>query len=315
MICQNSVHQYSVDGTENHFEKYNYEWKIIESDFKGSIIQNQNKVTVDWKDSEKGDYTLLVTKSSSCGTISQELSIKLMDKINLKLEQIYYLCPDYKSMKISAPSGFDSYKWTNLNGQIISTNQDVNITEEGKYYVQVTSGSCVTRQEIDVLLVKFPTLIVNIDAENSVLIVASGGNTDVMYQLVDLSGMIVKEWQNSNTFFNLKEGKYVVQIKSKNGECLMDINLETMLIPNVITPNSDGKNDAWDLSRLLTQYPSAQIDIFDRFGRKLKTITKEDQFKWDGKLLGKPLQTDSYWFMIKFDDNVRKSGSILIKNK
>ena len=86
-------------------------------------------------------------------------------------------------------------------------------------------------------------------------------------------------------------------------------------IPNVITPNNDGINDLWDLNKFLKDYPNSVVEIFDRFGKKVKTISQVDNFKWDGRIAGKPVPTDNYWYVIKLNDKQTKSGSILIKNK
>jgi gliding motility-associated-like protein len=314
-ICQNSTHQYSVDTERNDNDFYKYNWSVIDQNFKGSIVQNQNKATVDWNNTALGKYTLQVEKFSVCGVVKELLNVEVINSVDLNLNSYYYLCPTSNFILIKAPEGFDNYQWTDSDGKIIGIDYEVKITKEGKYKLEASTGSCSSNQIIDVELVKFPTFLVKVDFENSILVIASGGNTDVEYQLESLNGFVVKEWQLSNTFFNVPEGEYLIKIKSKNGECLMILNVETMLIPNVITPNNDGLNDEWNLSKLLKNYPNAKVEVYDRFGKILKTITKEDHFKWDGKILGRPLASDSYWFIIKFDGNNSKSGSLLIKNK
>ncbi len=75
-----------------------------------------------------------------------------------------------------------------------------------------------------------------------------------------------------------------------------------MIIPNLISPNNDGINDFWDLNDYLKNYSDAVIEVYDRFGKQIKVITKTEHFKWDGKIGGKPLPTDTYWFVIKLAD-------------
>ncbi|MCA4808165.1 T9SS type B sorting domain-containing protein [Empedobacter stercoris] len=67
------------------------------------------------------------------------------------------------------------------------------------------------------------------------------------------------------------------------------------------------------MSKFLTAYPNAVIEIYDRFEKNVKTITQADQFIWDGRIRGKSVPTDNYWYVIKLNDEQTKSGSILIK--
>ncbi len=57
-----------------------------------------------------------------------------------------------------------------------------------------------------------------------------------------------------------------MQLDDKLDFC--DINQYPPFIPNVITPNADGKNDVWQIGNL-QYYPQNSLTIFDRWGKKV----------------------------------------------
>jgi gliding motility-associated-like protein len=76
-----------------------------------------------------------------------------------------------------------------------------------------------------------------------------------------------------------------------------------LLIPNVITPNSDGINDTWNVKNL-DAYPNASVDVYDRYGRKVfSTIGYGTQ--WDGTFRGTNLPTGAYYYIINPKLNTR----------
>ena len=79
-----------------------------------------------------------------------------------------------------------------------------------------------------------------------------------------------------------EEGYHYVFIKDKNG-CLLKLETEvgrTLYIPNIFTPNGDGKNDTFFISNL--PETGAKLRIYDRWGvLSYKSFYYEND--WDGK--------------------------------
>lgn len=69
------------------------------------------------------------------------------------------------------------------------------------------------------------------------------------------------------------------------------------LIPNVISPNGDGKNDYWRLDFIDIYYPEAEIEIFNRWG---ESIFKSQGYSnaWDGSYKGDALPVGAYYYTI-----------------
>ena len=66
-------------------------------------------------------------------------------------------------------------------------------------------------------------------------------------------------------------------------------------IPRFFTPNGDGENDTWS-PRNTQQYPNILTQIYDRYGRLLKELSRAET--WDGTYNGKALPTGDYWYII-----------------
>jgi gliding motility-associated-like protein len=117
--------------------------------------------------------------------------------------------------------------------------------------------------------------------------------------------------QNPNTFY-CQNGTYTVtQIVYDQFCCsstytlLIRINniVEELskFIPNIISPNGDGKNDYWRLDFINAYYPDAEIEIFNRWG---ESIFKSKGYAnaWDGTFRGSPLPVGVYFYTIDLKD-------------
>jgi gliding motility-associated-like protein len=81
------------------------------------------------------------------------------------------------------------------------------------------------------------------------------------------------------------------------GECT-PVNL--LVIPNTFTPNieKDGYHDLWDIKNI-NLFPDADIQVFDRWGRRVYQSYGGSGDKWDGKgPNGNDLPVATYYYII-----------------
>jgi gliding motility-associated-like protein len=78
---------------------------------------------------------------------------------------------------------------------------------------------------------------------------------------------------------------------------------ENMYIPNLITPNGDGKNEVWEIPYLY-MCPNAKVTIHNRWG--VKVYENDGPYysnPWDGTNdNGKLLPMNAYYYLIEFND-------------
>lgn len=105
-----------------------------------------------------------------------------------------------------------------------------------------------------------------------------------------------------STVYN-QHGSYPVILTAKNGVC-SDTAMRTIkvdiisyfIIPNVFTPNGDGRNDVFTFDAV--NMGEITLTIFDRWGLKMFDITGSGNVKWDGKNKGGAMVTDGTYFYI-----------------
>lgn len=81
-------------------------------------------------------------------------------------------------------------------------------------------------------------------------------------------------------------------------------------IPRFFTPNDDGINDVWELPEH-ELFENAVVTIFNSAGQKIYESLSHE-IAWDGKLEGKPLQEDAYYYIIRMSDSNDIKGAVRI---
>ncbi len=202
-----------------------------------------------------------------------------------------------------------------LNGIVVGQGTNYSAVEAGVYTVsteklnpEVGANCNYNPTTVEVFESAIPILDAEVSqpfAETSVIEVriAQGFGT-YEYQLDD--GF----YQESARFENVQPGVHTVSVRGINGTCGAAV-IEVVVIdyPKYFTPNGDGYHDSWNISSL-QDYPEAQIFIFNRFGKLIKTL-KPDGPGWDGTYNGNNLPSDDYWFQVEF---IYEERTILFKS-
>lgn len=84
-------------------------------------------------------------------------------------------------------------------------------------------------------------------------------------------------------------------------------------IPNTFTPNGDGFNDTWQIIRI-GLYPNNEVSVFDRWGQRVyhkKGYSPEGD--WDGRYLGTPLPTATYYYIVELNAKTDSPDQELLK--
>jgi len=100
-------------------------------------------------------------------------------------------------------------------------------------------------------------------------------------------------------------------IKISTKDCSSDSII--ISVPNVFTPNNDGKNDTWSMIILNgLQIFDLQTTIYNRWGKKVFESTNVHQ-NWNGHNLyeGSPCSADTYFYVITYTDGNTKETKTL----
>jgi gliding motility-associated-like protein len=71
----------------------------------------------------------------------------------------------------------------------------------------------------------------------------------------------------------------------------------TMIVPNVFTPNGDGRNDFFKV--ISTGLRTLEGSMYNRWGKKVADWSGDANAGWDGKINGKEAEDGTYYYVIK----------------
>lgn len=103
------------------------------------------------------------------------------------------------------------------------------------------------------------------------------------------------------------------------GVYLIDILLEdevldtSNIIMNLISPNSDGLNDVWDLSNLTNNY-DVKVQVINRWGLEVYSSDLYDN-TWSGTFNGAVLPDGTYFYLIEYNGIKSKGPISIIRGK
>jgi gliding motility-associated-like protein len=136
----------------------------------------------------------------------------------------------------------------------------------------------------------------NVDFTNT-----STGATSYSWDLGDGTTSTVTNPANIYT----EPGTYTVLLTAMNGgpPCLDTMSLTIVVteesrfvIPNVFTPNGDGKNDRFTIVAVGVDH--VEGEIFNRWGKRVYDWSGDSNSGWDGKINGKVAQDGTYYFVL-----------------
>jgi trimeric autotransporter adhesin len=137
------------------------------------------------------------------------------------------------------------------------------------------------------------------------------------WSLLSGQGEIVYESDPKTSISGLTLDKNKFIWKVTNGVCpassdTITVTVNDLVIPTLITPNMDGKNDYFVLRGIET-LGKTELIIFDRRGAKVYKNSDYDN-KWNGVDYNEnPLPDDTYFFTIKSQNGKSISGYIVIR--
>jgi gliding motility-associated-like protein len=268
------------------------------SSYNWSTGSTQNPLTV----SPTITTTYSVTGNSSCpGQGVVTVTVNSLPTININSATI---CAN-TSVTLAASGTASTYTWNTG-----ATQNTVNVSPSTTTSYTVTGANafgCVSTQ----------TAMVNV---NSPLAGFSGmaGSTEIIGTTLNLqntsAGASSFAWETCQGTVStasvisvplVELGACCVKIYAFSGACIDStekcvtvVPVTRLIIPNVFTPNGDGRNDIFTLDAV--GIGEISISIFDRWGLKMFETNGNGNIIWDGKNKGGALVTDgTYFFMLK----------------
>jgi gliding motility-associated-like protein len=260
-----------------------------------------------------GNYSILMTDPVA-GCVATEIVIMEPPKqINITAAQIQNItCKGASDGVITITTDNSSgviYTWSPNSGSGAS----INGLSPNIYYVLVTNDDICSDDSTFTISEPDPIIVSIIDsvgsecgeAQGSLTINASGGQGGFNY-----------EWNNGKTGAintGIDAGIHTVTVTDAAG-CSVEeafnlgcTELIPIIVPQLITPNGDGKNDKWIIQNI-QQYPEIKVWVYNRWGN---LVYQSQPYKndWNGYYteggnVDGPLPASTYFYLI---DTMKKS--------
>jgi gliding motility-associated-like protein len=216
-----------------------------------------------------------------------------------------------------------SYSWAGPSASSLTGANTANpiASEVGDYTLTVTDNATGCQSTANVTVTQaIATASITANPTTGlspldVAFTASGaGNPNFSWNFGD--GNVASSQTANNTFLT---GTYIVTLTATSGSCIATATVEivvedglTLEIPNVFTPNGDGKNDLFTIKS--TGVKEISLQVFNRWGDKLYEFSGPSA-AWDGLAPnGLKVPEGTYFFFVKatgFDGKeIEKQGTV-----
>lgn len=239
--------------------------------------------------SQPGTYWVDV-EVGNC-VVSDTILVSLTNvQINLGTDTA--LCPG-SSLILNATTPNASYTWQNN-----STTSTFNVSQAGKYWVDVAVNNC---NASDTILVNLIELSVNLGKDTSIC----PGEIFTLNATVPFS---TYSWQDNstNSFLQInKAGTYWVEVVNQCGTISDTINIISnncgecyFYAPNAFSPNNDNINDTF-FPKSQCDLSSFELTIYNRWGELMYKSNKITE-GWDGTINNEQVLSGVYVYTISY---------------
>jgi len=293
-----------INSSSNYNFSYYNSLLGAENQINSELISNFNNYNLN--ELNKVIY-VRVKDSNNCASVAL-LDLTLIATPIIDLNDNYFLCEN-SILTITEHNSFDSYLWSNG-----ATTPYIIIHEAGNYSVTVTQNhngiTCSSTKNFTVVNSNAATIseIITADfTDNNNTITVLLTNSSIGNYEYSLDGI---HFQTNNVFSELESGEYTIYVKDINGCGITPKEVYLLMYPKFFTPNGDSYNDTWKI-KFSQKEPHLKIAIFDRYGKLLKTMNSFES--WDGKLNGRDLPSDDYWFVVSRKNGKEFKGHFAMK--
>ena len=261
-----------------------------------------------------GIFWVEITNPGGCtDTDSINIHYKMLPDVNLGNDTVF--CQGSWVLDATVPGGTD-YLW-----QDGSVNTLFTVTSPGIYWVEITN-SCGSKKDSIVIKKKYLETdfgYEEIPCTNQIQFINLSSDTSLSYW--DLGDGTTSNENNPLHIYGVNEKYTVLLITNPNSACAdtaqavipfeNDVSTDTLFIPNVFTPNGDGKNDFFEINETANPCISfSKLTIFNRWGMKVFE-TEGSQLQWDGTKNENAL-TDGVYFYVLEGEGFKKSGCVTL---
>ncbi|MCC6182937.1 MAG: gliding motility-associated C-terminal domain-containing protein [Bacteroidia bacterium] len=293
-----------------------------------SLNQNTSNPSFPASGLSTGTYTYVVTATDANGCVSPVASttVEIIDAPNANFDlSDLSICQNANgSISVNTPQSGITYDWE-INGQNFTNTNPLIIPSSvsgttGTYTVSVIAslGTCTNTASNTLTISALPTIaLVNYTVsacENASagLEIANPTSGNIYTWAYNSTAVGTGTTYNINALSSSNIGTYTASVVDANGCANSTVGLIDMMpcetyIPEIFTPNGDGKNDGFVIKNI-ENYPNNKLKIFNRWGnlvyQKDGYLNEFDGFANTGDQVGKnKLPAGTYYVILEYGDD------------
>ncbi len=324
--CQGQPVEFTATVT-NGGASTNYEWFL-----NGSSVQNGGSAVLNIASPTNGDIILCeITSNDVCLSINTDESNQFILTVLPTFTPATTVTTSTPSVCEGEQAFFTAnsndctsggtYEWY-VNGTLASTtttntsalfiNQDANVSvilncDDACALPSTSNGVSITVTEVDA-----NAGIDQLIAPGESTVLNGSGTSGGTFSWSPTSGLSSSNIANPTT--NPSSSVTYILTVTVNGCTDTDdvtiIVAELISAPNTFTPNGDGTNDIWEISRI-ENYPNSKVTIYDRWGQKVfNTVGYLNSNGWDGTNNGLKLPASTYFYVIDLNSGNGSKGDL-----
>lgn len=257
--------------------------------------------------SQAGSYW--IRASNNCSMTTDTFNVQFAH-IDIDLGSDTAICAGNSIVLDAYDPEISNYQWSDG-----SDHATLQVSQAGTYYVSGSFNGCEVSDTIVISVIQPELFIV----ENDTII--CNGQRLVLHALANPASTYA--WNNGdNDDQTLADtaGTYIVTATNKCGTYKDSVHIQVqdcncrIFIPNVFSPNGDGKNDAFGV-RLACQPSEFSLSIYNRYGQRVFQ-GKSSTVLWDGTFNGQLMDAGTYFYYLTFKGptgkEAEKKGDILL---
>jgi gliding motility-associated-like protein len=261
-------------------------------DFGDSNLGSGSPTTHQYASPGTYNVTLFINDTICFDSAQVTIPVTLIsDSLNIDIGPDVIICAG-ESTTLTAPFPNGTYLWN--TGQ---TGQSISVSTPGTYWVDANVNGCVGSDTVEVGLAE-PLQPLGFTKRT-----CPGLQVDLTIPMD--SGTY--QWQNGSTDQSIivdSIGLYIFTVTDQYGcsytdtaEVLLYDGAFDVIIPNVISPNNDGKND--EFKPITNGFNDVQVQIFNRWGMEMFASPNLSKL-WDGKHESNPCPDGTYFYIVRY---------------
>lgn len=237
----------------------------------------------------------VVIGNGDCAKQTKTIDVNVQPQMDGTIEAGSIMCEGDSTTLDASGLGAERYEWEHTDSKSPKITVVPN-NVENKYTVTAYRGKCVLEKDFTLMVGATPKLasIDSIGLDDVIINMESTGE----YQYI-VDGKSTAADVADNVKKHVGFGEHTLSIIDIAG-CKTDtsffVNEPPFEIQKYIIPGSDGKDATFRIPDAVIVYGNTTMNIYDRWGKKLVTLTSSDTEGWDGSYNGQPMPSTDYWY-------------------